>query len=509
MKTFVSTLLASIVVLIFGYYFNLEKADIRYTLSERIPISFLDGNNKGSVQQLEIKNVGNAEARNVLIVIKGEITNYQLEKYSQADEVKEFKKDNSLEIAYLSLPPQGSLKLILKSVGMSIQKWDISIKHSKGIGTEALAQQGMSTSTILTGSVLIFYILLFTFFGIRWRIDDFVRDSNYNPDKILKRTKPYFISDKKWNHIRKESIKQKIDKETYRMVGSVDESISYILLSNDKPEYLDDEEWNVVLKKASEKLYDLLLGQIIADYSHYTISKVINIPFPKNLPERLQSEIKEKLNKLYFKKLSEDLEYTSAPVKFIEDQRLNVLTDNDINKLKKQAYDLEFKKLPNVFDPREAKIFLDNGRPKWITDDDYELMESRASMSIELDSLKQKYIYLFTTLKNIINQRSLESKKPDVISEEEWNKLVEIEKDIRILSEENRKKDIELSAEKNNVQSLKEKIERQLNIIHEFLNDPSVINRIEEYNNVFAPGNFENLQRLASTINNLKSSNIK
>ena len=47
---------------------------------------------------------------------------------------------------------------------------------------------------------------------------------------------------------------------------------------------------------------------------------------------------------------------------------------------------------------------------------------------------------------------------------------------------------------------LKQKIEKQLRIVHEFIADPTVVDRIEEYDDIFSPGNFENLKRLSQSL---------
>ena len=54
-----------------------------------------------------------------------------------------------------------------------------------------------------------------------------------------------------------------------------------------------------------------------------------------------------------------------------------------------------------------------------------------------------------------------------------------------------------LATDKNIVSTLKCKIERQLDIIHNVLTDPGSVDRIEDYSNVFSPGNFENLRLLS------------
>ena len=45
-----------------------------------------------------------------------------------------------------------------------------------------------------------------------------------------------------------------------------------------------------------------------------------------------------------------------------------------------------------------------------------------------------------------------------------------------------------------------EKVTLQLEIINQELRDPTVLERIEEYNNPFAPGNFTNLKKIAELI---------
>ncbi len=54
-----------------------------------------------------------------------------------------------------------------------------------------------------------------------------------------------------------------------------------------------------------------------------------------------------------------------------------------------------------------------------------------------------------------------------------------------------------LISERAEVRTQKEKIERQLQFINDLLSDPSSIDRIEEYDNTFAAGNYENLREVA------------
>ncbi|HLK17735.1 MAG TPA: hypothetical protein VKT81_02230 [Bryobacteraceae bacterium] len=45
---------------------------------------------------------------------------------------------------------------------------------------------------------------------------------------------------------------------------------------------------------------------------------------------------------------------------------------------------------------------------------------------------------------------------------------------------------------------IKAKVVRQLEVINDFISDPGVLDRIEEYEELFAPGNLANLKTLAA-----------
>lgn len=138
MKSLVG-IIGALIVALFVYYLNYEKPEIKYALSEGISIGYSEKEPSEIAQQLEVKNVGNSEAKNIRLLIRKEIMDYKLQKYSEADEVKGFKTADSLEIVYPSLPPQGSFRVLMKSAG--VNRDDIDINHSKGKGVEALAAE--------------------------------------------------------------------------------------------------------------------------------------------------------------------------------------------------------------------------------------------------------------------------------------------------------------------------------------------------------------------------------
>jgi hypothetical protein len=110
MKSFVAFLIIALAAAYYTYYLNRSSPDIRYALSDRIPVSFLGPNEKLSenVQQLEVKNIGTTEAKKIQIKINGEVTSYKIEKASETDNPQVFNQGRSFELfiqnSHLSRP---------------------------------------------------------------------------------------------------------------------------------------------------------------------------------------------------------------------------------------------------------------------------------------------------------------------------------------------------------------------------------------------------------------------
>ena len=90
--------------------------------------------------------------------------------------------------------------------------------------------------------------------------------------------------------------------------------------------------------------------------------------------------------------------------------------------------------------------------------------------------------------------------KPEILDDDDWQKLQLLERDIV-----KAKREIDVMLRRNTINSkrisdIKNKLTLQLRIINEVLNDPTAVGRIENYNNVFATGNFENLKKVASLL---------
>jgi len=534
LKTFIITVVATIIAGLVVYYVSMEKPDLIYAITE--PIIIQENDSKIDLQQIEVRNVGKTEAKKIRVLIKIPIISYELFKYSKADVVDVFKSTDSIELVYSELPSQGSFKLITKSQ-FEISKGSLDISHKGGLAKNALEKRGISLEGIIFYGIILFYLIL-TSYGLKSTfIDSWESKSSYSYDEILKRARrPFYINASKWDSIREKALESMVKKSTREELGG------FKFLSLDKPRYLSDEEWELFLKevvhsfanrvssmateawrssevikllkitkpihfledewiKVREKVSKSYVSLRKAELRRYReVLDVLKSPKPEGLSDEFWEELQEFSRREFISKILQDIEWKNNPIKYIEELPLDILKPKEKEDLRKKAYALQLKSLPDVINPEIARQFLDSQKPEWMTTHDYEKVSSVAKKVWELNILIDKYNGLFDILNSIVNLIPIRERKPTIITDEDWEILNKMDRELRALWEENQRTELELNKEKENVMGLKEKVERQLNTIHIFLTDPSVLDRIEDYSNVFAPGNLENLKRLAKLI---------
>ena len=252
-------IIVAIIGVILTVLLNTQKTELRYTLSEEIPIN-LTNERIQNVQQLVIKNTGNVLAEKIVININGKIEKYSIIYYSKTDAVEEFLEENSLQIVYPELPEKGSIQITFISE-QKIQDSDIEIKYNRGLAEEALASSVDANIFIILCYVIIIGLMVS---GIYKILTDF--DVEYYYQKYLKRRKKFwYVNNDRWEKLRKESIvawQQEILNETTNWYNSnVFKTKSYKLL-NEKPEYLRKDEWETLLKTAI-KAWKILQGEFL------------------------------------------------------------------------------------------------------------------------------------------------------------------------------------------------------------------------------------------------------
>lgn len=328
MRNLVKILIVPIIIAIVGgsyaWFINRQVVDIRYTLSENIPINI--SNQSQSVQQLIVKNLGNSKAEKVVVNIQGEITDYELVKYSEADNVQNFNKSGGIQIIYPELPPEGTFKITIKSDGKGVSIGDVKISHNKGEAYEALANTKNDSPLV---SVIVFFIYIISIVLFLWSAmtENLQRKaiSGIYYKKILeKKHSPFYISNKMWIKIREDSIDtmiRTIEKNNFYI--EFEESECYKVLSAERPEYLTDEEWVCLCKKLNEICEINIKNMILKGYNIEEFIKILRLKKPKQLDEHKWNDIRKRtINAIIVKSKEDDYLYILKSIEELEVYKL-------------------------------------------------------------------------------------------------------------------------------------------------------------------------------------------
>jgi len=438
--------------LITKFIFN-DKVELRYVVSDRIPTNFFVGNESESIQQLELMNTGDIELNRVIIKIKANIKEYKIQKIASSDSVIVTKNNGLLEIIYPQIPPDGNIKIIIKSVGDGVNSGDLEIKHSKGSAKPAL-ESNNTTNYLYYGLMLFYFILII--YGIRKTlIDSIAFDVYYLPyDKILKKSKPWYIPTNEWEKFRIDSMKYIFN---YDNTSNIANSLCYQILDLEKQKSISDEEWIQLKLVAQKRLLNSISEDVNKGY-RWKVEEYLSLKQPKNIDENVWAEIKSLISKAY-----------------ISTQIL---------------------KVDNYTSDAEILELLKEKKPQIVSEQNWEKYQS---FLLKLEKVRRQTVenkILQEQLKLLIYGEEL-NEKPDELSIEKWNKIKKIETEIFIKSEKTGEELSEIKQIRSTTIPLMTKLEKQLKIINEVLTDPTAIDRIEDYENPFSIGNFENLKLIA------------
>lgn len=602
-KVLIVPLLIGIAVGTYNFLINRQSVDVRYTLSENIPININNQLSYQNVQQLVVKNLGNSKAEKIIVNIQGKITSYDLIKYSESDKEQSYNKADTIQIIYPELPPQGDFSIIIKSEGKGITIKDVLISHNKGEATEALSSEN-SKSVWNSVLICVLYLMAFIYMIRSVLIDTLHRKSKYSEgykEILSRKSSPFYISETKWNEIRKDALEaMKNDSgEMYAFKG-VENCNCYKVLSKERPDYLKDSEWEEVLKRYIEKLEEGIGSIVTRIFCNINdLIKILKLEKPqhvnldkweeirKKILQKMQRSIQEDCSDVFSKEIEEYEAYkllngnkpdylsenewsvlSSEMVKVLESAIINNFTTNLVYTNNISKY-LEIRR-PQFFSVNKWDEVINHICEKYIITKKYKLINGRYflyndELKKELNDKKVhkfpeekwddyiefiKELYHFNVLYNLYRaekpleflsgqqieflddfryledvaysvqlvnyyKKSFEkdynqfisSERPNWINEGAYNVLaryleekfklnglIDKNEEIRKMQEE---KDKELMTEINCVKELKDKITCQLTIINSLLSDPTSIERIEDYNNVFAKGNFENLVKIS------------
>lgn len=578
---------APIIVAIIGavltVFLSTQKTELRYTLSEEIPIS-LTNENIQNVQQLVIKNTGDVLAEKIVININGKIEKYSIIGYSKMDVVEEFLEANSLQLVYPELPKQGSIQITFISE-QQIEDADIEIKYNKGLAKEALSS-GVDTNifTILCYAILLGLILSWVY----KTATDF--NVEYYYQKYLRRRKKFwYINNEHWESLREKSIvawQKDLLEETinWYCIDNITKTKSFMLL-NEKPEYLLNEEWEK-LKNTATEVWQILRGKFIYS-THFNSDEdfkgFLKIQKPIYLEEKEWKKAREDIIEMM--KFSNmkfyDKEGIEKAYLFLNRPRELFFEENEW----KQLVNIAFSYLKNTFYVLLGKVkeyeveklekYFLMSRPLYADEEEWKEMQADiyniyVDFNIEEIKSKIKYNYFSEALElmgrpcptnlpkeywtkylesskkivesqlityiyetggnnkiesivhgydlSMLNQDRIETVLYDMLSSRlllesvegyiekrsipQWIKDRQLFKLEKYLLEKGELEELlnQNKMEKVEIENLKERITKQLELVDAVLRDPSVLDYIEDYCDIFSKGNFDNLRKVAKSM---------
>jgi hypothetical protein len=473
-----------------------DVATATYSISDAIEIPGSQGKTAEYAQEITVLNSGRSSLKAVSIRIPNHISSYKLTKHSNIIKEESISEANSFELVYPELPTGQQLRLLIRYDGNSIDKKWISISHADG---NAQPQEN-KPSPFNYSLIWLAFCLGFVSQSVgdirRWKRESFIKWSD--DEKKFRNDKPWFASSSEWSEMQFEAIDRLISKPSY---SSINDSPYYQLLNRSKPEMLSDEHWITLQKNASSslmtrfskevnrysntnKLIDLfrlkkpeyLSHEMWMDFQkslkqqtldsllppHINAAGFVSLLEPKNatlkgLPDSVEIEIRELVQQRYFNYLTDGSKYeiSGDPLAVLHSARFDLLTEHQSESVKKNILRLaRMKEMPDIWSVDILEIFIAKNRPEWMPEEEFNsisrLVGQAKSLSGQLDAAR-------------CNQ-------------------------------------IEMEKLRQETETVKKRVLAQLNLIDDILLNPDSIDKIEDYDNTFAPGNKKNLQLVASLL---------
>jgi hypothetical protein len=543
MKGFLGLLISGLFVAAFVYYLNLKSPDVRYQLSTPITTGTDAAGTLRVVQQIEVANLGNAVAQKVQVKLKKSIGKPTVMPDSRGDTFQQFDSAGSTELIYDALRPAGRFQIVLSDAA-PLSDQDIEVRHLEGIAKPALGSQS-STWSQWTSYLSLALAVLYSYLSSRKFFQElYARKVRWEPEAMLKRKKPLLLSNEDWESMLEDAA-WRLGERNSGETADVSSWVVYRLLDSPRPESVAAETWDKVLPKLAKSLlsraegaassaqtygYDedirklLVADKPLAMYEEpwaklmasvgrmyvatsvmasihgsnpSTVLRQFSETRPQNISENQWESYMDRLRSVYFEKLFYNLRLEFAPFAYLRKADLTPLSPSEAESLRQFAYQHEMRSVPDVSTATGAEQFLSGIKPDFMSERDYLRLTDIAKTTKQVAEDKRQYVALLAQLKSLIAGSSL-AETADGVPTAEWANLRRIEGAVVTAAAENQVRAADLSQEEAATAKLKTKVLKQLAVINTVLGDSGVLDRIEDYEELFAPGNLSNLRRLVA-----------
>ena len=468
-----------------------DAPELTYFASDPIEVTGALGRAEYA-QEIAVLNQGPVAAKAVSIKVPRSISSYQLHKHSNLAREASQTGSNSFELLYPELPPDQRIALFVRYDGSPVAREWIAVSDSTG-NAKALERQPDPLSPLFLLAIFWSGFVVFQLLDVRRQFaDKFIRDAD---DELLWRNdRPWFAGRGKWSGMQREAIVRALQRCTSL---SLENSLAFQLLNRAKPSLMRDADWEAVKAKAvalvmmdgsrklmqatgkdplidlarlrkpelmpwpdweklqeaiHERLYDLLLPvrQNAVDYP--SLLEPGRSPLA-DMPDALATEIRGAAQEFYFRQLiRRSTDTWGEPAAVLQTARLDLLNDEQEERLRQHVAQLgRMRKMPRSWEVAELKVFLAEGRPDWMSE--------------------QEYLAIGQLVDRI----------DDLAEEDQF-----------LRSREKRAKADQIEAD-----NLRKKALAQLGLINRVLSSPEAVETLEDYHQVFTPGDIKSLERVA------------
>ncbi len=532
------------------WYLQRRTPDITYYVSSPIPIPG-QGDEAAFAHQIKVSNTGSALAARITVRFPGTRADHQIQKWRETDEVKVELSKNETEIEYPELPPGGEFTVNIKSADSLSLPQSVKVFHQNGAARPAFSRE---TSPL---GILVLYFLFAGSIVLMWVVW-VQRDAvgSYKgwrllgaPDEMLSMLsegRRWYMSKGQWASVReslfKEMTKSIADDYRHNRPVDLDKTAAYRVLDSEPPEFLTREE-GVALSEAAEKCLEQRFGKVavsmrlqdrkleilgtrkparlraekwvewadeiekswvaeeISSCAWFTglqdLAERLSSPKPPHLSQDSWGGYLKFVRTCYENLLSRQMRWSpNKPVQFLRAQRLDLLEDHG-QALLSMAYEMEHDRLSERIARGSAEAFLAEAKPDWLSTDDHLRLREWATKIVELPGQERRHAVALQVFETIAVGRPLPASKPDALSEDDWESISALAKSTSEKNSELRQLECKVRKDAITVSADRDRVSRQLHIIHEVLSDPTAVDRLEHFENPFAPGNFTNLRRIA------------
>lgn len=433
------------------YFRDVPKAS--FSVSNPIEIPGLSGKIEYA-QEVSITNTGRTNVKDVSVRAPFSVSSYKLSKHSSLVKEGLGTDPNKFELIYPELPVGQRFNLLLRYSGNPIDKKLIGVNHDSGAGSNQEDNSGGFSFIWVWSAFILGWVLQSISDLRRIKRDAFVAWAN--EATIYQDNKPWFFSSKEWPVAQVNAIMKAINGHEY---AKIQESKSFKLLNKSKPALLNSEHWADLISEASKNVIAKFSKELTVYASIDQLLDLSRVEKPHLLSIKSWNEINKSLNNCIYGKL-----------------------------------------LPSHTQEKELVDILENASPK------FQGVPLEVMNQVRKSAGEQYYFCLLSRchsfdgpyLRNFLNFARL-----DFLSENQRTELVDLVDRINHFDGEIKAVEIErdkLFSSQSKVDALINRVSGQLDVIDRVLSHPDTIERIEDYDQTFAPGNWTNLRKVATIL---------